>query len=73
LVVKVFLFFDYKQKQDEIEEEVDNKDDGKNNRKIKFDVLKKFYNIVLYIRNSIIQLQQFKDLAGRRISFDNVI
>ncbi len=45
----MFLFFDYKQKQDKIEEEVDNEDDSRDDCKIKFDVLKKLYNIVLYI------------------------
>ena len=52
---KNVFFFDYKQKQDEIKKEVDNEDNNRNNYKIKFDVLKKLYNIVLYIRSSTIQ------------------
>ena len=54
MAIKTFIFFDYKQKQDEIKEEVDNEDNNKDDCKIKLDVLKKFYNIVLYIRSSIV-------------------
>jgi len=33
--------------------------------------LRKFYNIIVYIRRSVGRTKEFKDLAGRMISLDN--